>query len=91
MNTLDIIQKLCVHHQYMRQLSMQHEPRVDRDRMIYRLRLQIEGLKKLYREIRKKQLAGMLYEHDGRYYLADRQITFVEFHQARKLKSLMVA
>jgi hypothetical protein len=94
MTTLDIIQSLCFKYRYMRELILlQHGCfSIQRGMLIQGLKSQIWKLKREYQEERERRKAkGMLYEHEGHYFLAHREITWVEFMEYRRLRALKVA
>jgi hypothetical protein len=91
MNTLDIIQSLCAKYQYMRKL-MKQDSDLRRKQIIWSLKQQIWELKQMYRDLRGlRHSRGMLYSHEGKYFLADREITMYEYREYRKMQSLKVA
>jgi hypothetical protein len=94
MNTIEIIQSLCFKYRYLRELQAQQQERfaVQRGQLIQGLKSQIWKLKREYLEERERRKAkGMLYEYDGRFFLASREITWCEFMEYRRLRSLKVA
>lgn len=91
MTTLDIIQSLCAKYQYMRTVMKQGND-LRRKQIIWALKGQIWALKQQYKELKGiRPGCGMLYSHNGKYFLSDKEITHYEFRECTRLRALKVA